>query len=80
MNEKPGKPFKGVGKLVAILLLLAALYVPSVGPAYVLTVRGIVSEPTIRFVYRPLFFAAERSETAQRWLVWYWTLWLPLAS
>ena len=45
---------KITGTIVASLLLLAALYVASMGPAWGLMLHGCIAKPTFRAVYSPL--------------------------
>jgi len=62
---------------IAPTVLLLALYVLSSGPAMRLYWNGYVSFPTIRMLYKPIFWIAKNSEPIGQWYDWYLNLWFP---
>src|SRR5688500_1321963 len=65
--------------LIAGLVLLPALYVLSIGPVLRMSkeyFREDLLDTEAYPTYRPLLFAAQSSETAERFLYWYLELWL----
>jgi hypothetical protein len=62
---------------IAPTLLLLVLYVLSSGPAWRLYWNGYVSYPTIRTLYKPIFWIHKTSEPTGQWIDWYLNLWFP---
>ena len=57
MTDQPKRSRWKRRALWAFVLLLPVQYVASVGPAYGLYWRGYVDYPTIKGVYKPVFWA-----------------------
>ena len=67
--EKSRAPPLAAGSL--LVLMLAVLYVLSVGPVASLADHGYISGPAAQWFYAPLIGLANRSEIAMAWFAWY---------
>ena len=60
-------------KVFGVFLATLALYVLSVGPAYWLSVRGILPDEAFEVVYAPLEYIPGTGTNSP--LMWYFRLW-----
>ena len=76
MDEKPGKQNRAVVvTAVATVVLVLVLYVLSIGPAWALVNRRILSVDTYHSVYRPLLGLSKTSVATDKLLSRYCLTW-----
>ena len=75
-NQPRTRKASSSGCLAALVLALAVLYPPSVGPACVAYERGWISKETLNAAYLPLIGLCHVSPTLKQCFIWYTEQWV----